>query len=336
MKCPKCQSNVREKAKFCSNCGATVESGQHSAAPQCHQCGNALKSDAKFCQKCGAAQSADSMHRAASNDDFHIGEDRPRRDMKYILLPLIFVPVLVGIFYLLSFRSQNPESQSADMPGNAQADMSQMMPVFNTIDSLRAVLQENPTDTTALLVMGEMFDIAGKFADARSYYSKYLEINNGRRDVKLRVLGTLINEHKHEEEEMLLNEIVQNQPNDPHIYMHIGDLYERAGKLDKARDYFNKSLEKVPEQTDIYMRFAGLDFKTKDYAAAKEMLEKVLETQPGNPHALYNIALALHLQGDHDKAIEYWQKTVEVDANGDVGKLARQALATYESMRESK
>jgi len=84
------------------------------------------------------------------------------------------------------------------------------------------------------------------------------------------------------------------------------------------------------------MRLANLNFREKEYSAAKEMLAKVLEKQPGNPHALYNYALALHFQGEHEKAIEYWQKTIESDTNGDIGRLARQALATYENMRGSK
>ena len=270
-------------------------------------------------------------------DDDDLDSEPPRREMKYVILPLIFVPILIGIFYLLSFRSQNPESQSQSQPpgANPQADMSRMMPVFQQIDSLRAVLAENPADTTALLVLGEMFELAGKFEDARSYYERFLTLHPGRSDIKLRVLGTLISEHKHEAEDKLLNEILAVKSNDPHALMHIGDLYDRAGKADKATDFYNRALKADPEQVDVFMRLAGLSFNAKEYEKAREMLLKVLDKQPNNPHALYNYALALHLQGEHEQAVAYWQKTVEVDANGDIGKLAREALDSFQQIKDS-
>ena len=48
MNCPKCNSELRPGAKFCTKCGQKIE-----AAQACPQCGAALKSGAKFCTKCG-------------------------------------------------------------------------------------------------------------------------------------------------------------------------------------------------------------------------------------------------------------------------------------------
>ena len=48
MNCPKCNSELRPGAKFCTKCGQKVE-----AAPMCPQCNAPLKPGAKFCTKCG-------------------------------------------------------------------------------------------------------------------------------------------------------------------------------------------------------------------------------------------------------------------------------------------
>ena len=48
MKCPKCNSELREGAKFCTKCGQKIE-----VAPVCPQCNAPLKPGAKFCTKCG-------------------------------------------------------------------------------------------------------------------------------------------------------------------------------------------------------------------------------------------------------------------------------------------
>ena len=47
MACPKRGAVVREGAKFCDNCGASLRM-------TCPQCGAELRPDAKFCDKCGA------------------------------------------------------------------------------------------------------------------------------------------------------------------------------------------------------------------------------------------------------------------------------------------
>lgn len=48
MNCPKCNSEVRDGAKFCTKCGQKME-----VAQDCPQCGASLKPGAKFCTKCG-------------------------------------------------------------------------------------------------------------------------------------------------------------------------------------------------------------------------------------------------------------------------------------------
>ena len=46
MKCPECQSENREGAKFCIKCGEKFE-------VKCPNCGNSLPSEALFCEECG-------------------------------------------------------------------------------------------------------------------------------------------------------------------------------------------------------------------------------------------------------------------------------------------
>lgn len=64
MKCPNCQFENRDDAKFCKSCGHKLE-GLHvkpesaaEAMPLCPGCGAALKPGAKFCTKCGTSVAA--------------------------------------------------------------------------------------------------------------------------------------------------------------------------------------------------------------------------------------------------------------------------------------
>jgi hypothetical protein len=46
MKCPKCQFENREGAKFCKDCGANLEVA-------CSECGTVYEFGSKFCDECG-------------------------------------------------------------------------------------------------------------------------------------------------------------------------------------------------------------------------------------------------------------------------------------------
>jgi predicted amidophosphoribosyltransferase len=48
MRCPRCQSQNREGATFCEDCGARLELA-------CPNCGEALTPGKKFCASCGTA-----------------------------------------------------------------------------------------------------------------------------------------------------------------------------------------------------------------------------------------------------------------------------------------
>lgn len=70
MKCPNCQFENPDSAKFCKSCGHKLSglSSQPSAAPEsaaasavCSACGAALKPGAKFCAKCGTPVKAAAM-----------------------------------------------------------------------------------------------------------------------------------------------------------------------------------------------------------------------------------------------------------------------------------
>lgn len=64
MQCPKCQSDNREGAKFCKECGSKLEYA-------CPQCGKAYAPGTKFCDECGysLAQPAKPSPRALSFDE---------------------------------------------------------------------------------------------------------------------------------------------------------------------------------------------------------------------------------------------------------------------------
>ncbi len=273
MNCPNCGQEVDQTAKFCPSCGTRLEAAEAEAAGEsakyCPQCGGEVSAGAKFCPSCGHALAggtidASAVYEADWDDiELEVKDSARKKNMRAVMFPMLLLPVLVLAIYLLS-RQQNTSDPHAGMANNPQ-NMAQMAPVFQQIDSLRNVLKENPKDTTALLIMAEMYEIASRFDQAQKYYQDYLSVN--------------------------------------------------------------------PENVNVQLRLANIYFNQKKFKDAETLLKNILEKEPKNAYALYNYALTLHLMGDIDAAVKHWEKAIEVDPDGEIGKQAREALQTVSMMR---
>jgi len=272
--CRKCKSEIEDSAKFCSSCGAPAKDPIEKTKDACPDCGAEVKPYAKFCRICGTPQVEENERKAALKAEWGDVETEPvefssQVSARYKWGPMFFIPVLFVVFWLLSFPDQTPVPQAgggSQMPTDA-ASQAQMQHVKHVIDSMRAVLQENPADTTALLALGEMFEVVGKYSESREFYLKFLEQDESRVDIKLRIASTF--------------------------------------------------------------------FGDKDYASAATTLAGVLEKEPENIYALYNQGLAFHMLKRPQQAKEAWQKVVELDPGGEIGKKAVSTLQTVKQQGQS-
>lgn len=242
MHCPKCGQEMPDTAKFCGSCGNKVEGER--GGDVCTKCGADVKPGAKFCQTCGAPQvSGEQTERAreAKWEDIEMDQGgQPRgRNMRATLLPILVVPVVVAAIFLLSRnKTEAPHQQSTE--AQQQAGMASMENVFAQLDSLKSVVQENPRDTTALLVLAEMYEIAKMSEQARDYYEKFLEVSPGNVDVQLRIANTYFNEKNFASARELLESVLNKQPENPYALYNYGLTLHMSGEIEEAESTWQK------------------------------------------------------------------------------------------------
>jgi tetratricopeptide (TPR) repeat protein len=141
--------------------------------------------------------------------------------------------------------------------------------------------------------------------------------------------------------------ILEEDPNSIIILNKLATLYENQQKLDKANDYYSRILELTPKDTEIHFKVASLNVRQKKFADALRNYQTALNINPDQPawvfiglgDALNNtqrtgeailafhkaielkpeyglvyakLASALANQGDNLKAIDNYQKAVEL------------------------
>jgi tetratricopeptide (TPR) repeat protein len=123
-----------------------------------------------------------------------------------------------------------------------------------------------------------------------------------------------------------LKDAVDKDPSDTLAMRNYADFLSASHKMNEAIQYYEKILNINPKRTDIYFSLALIYYNKQDLVMCEEVNNKVLTYDPKNQMALYNLGAIAATQGKTDKAKEFWNKVVSINADSETGKLAVESL----------
>ncbi|WP_455202146.1 tetratricopeptide repeat protein, partial [Kaarinaea lacus] len=106
----------------------------------------------------------------------------------------------------------------------------------------------------------------------------------------------------------LLTNLQKQLPDSPEPLNELGNLYALDGKEARAREYFQKSLEKKADYVPALINLARMELLSGKTEAAKSMYEKILSDHPGQKDALISLAEINVRTGNKKQALEYLEK----------------------------
>jgi tetratricopeptide (TPR) repeat protein len=123
-----------------------------------------------------------------------------------------------------------------------------------------------------------------------------------------------------------LKEAVDSNPSDTLAMRNYADFLSASHKMYEAIPYYEKILEVNPKRADIYFSLALIYYNKQDLVKCEQLNNNVLSFDPKNQMALYNLGAIAATQGKTDKAKEFWNKVVSINAESETGKLAKESL----------
>lgn len=209
-------------------------------------------------------------------------------NFKKIRLPLIIlaVIVLVGATFYLAKRDKS-EDNLYILPANANVNAEQAETFNQAVETLKKNNLSDREKRDAYVVIAQvryqMYDLVG----SEEVYLKALAVS----------------------------------PEDVIILNNLADIYQQQGRYVDAADKYLKTIETTPKWVNAYRELTYLyKFNLKD--RYNENLEKILlagfkasQSLGGPGDVDYCTLLAMYYEdtGQIDKAIEYYEKTVELD-----------------------
>jgi Tfp pilus assembly protein PilF len=93
----------------------------------------------------------------------------------------------------------------------------------------------------------------------------------------------------------------------------LANTYEKEKDFDEAIKHYRKILEDDPDYIPCYERLAAIYLGKNNYKLAKESLEKAVRLSPQGATFHYNLGIVLFKEKNYRKAIDQFNKTIEID-----------------------
>jgi|SRR5271166_1491205 len=125
-----------------------------------------------------------------------------------------------------------------------------------------------------------------------------------------------------------LLEKLRSHPTDATLLGQLGALYSSAHQFQQSTDYYSKALQADPNNLKLRTQLASSLYYGGDADAALKQLQQVLESDPKNANALFNLGM-MKWKGKNDAAgaIATWQELLRSNPNLDRRSTVEQMIA---------
>ncbi len=110
-----------------------------------------------------------------------------------------------------------------------------------------------------------------------------------------------------------LEELVQEDPENPDSWVHLGDLFYRGKQHNKAIEAYTKALSLRPRRIDVMVKLGNAYFDSNDYEKAIGAYSKALAIDPRNADTLTDLGVAYRRIRNAEKAIDAFRRAAQTD-----------------------
>ncbi len=144
-------------------------------------------------------------------------------------------------------------------------------------------------------------------------YRKGLELAPTDTNLRLNLINTLRNADKFEDAAVEYEILSKQQPDNFGIYRELGKLYLQLENEDKAKATYQRMIDYDPENASTYITLAEIYTNHKWTADAVAAYQKAISLAPDNLDYIRYFGEFYFRQGNHEKAIETWNRMVAND-----------------------
>ena len=119
---------------------------------------------------------------------------------------------------------------------------------------------------------------------------------------------------------------LQRKPGHIPVLLRMAQLERQKGEWENAEEHLREAVKNEPANQDAHLELGRLLYEHNDVYGAIGETQQVLNLNPRQVDALYNMGAIYANLGNVERAKSYWSKAIAVDAASDSGQKARSGL----------
>jgi Flp pilus assembly protein TadD len=149
------------------------------------------------------------------------------------------------------------------------------------IAQYQALLEKNPRQAGAQMLLGTLYEMQGKPELAETHYRKALEITPDFAPAANNLAFLLVTRGNNIDEALKFAQVAKSKlPNDPSVADTLGWVYYHKGLYDNAIRELRDSAAQIPNNPEVHYHLGMAYFKKQEKELARASLETALSLKP--------------------------------------------------------
>lgn len=117
-------------------------------------------------------------------------------------------------------------------------------------------------------------------------------------------------------------EVLAKWPDRYEVYFDLANILAYGGKVDEAIKVYNEQEQRFGLSEELIMQEFGMLGQAGRLTEAQALVERAVKAYPGQPQYMGLLAELYDQQGQHDKALEQYKRTLELDPDNSMLRIA--------------
>ena len=185
-------------------------------------------------------------------------------------------------------------------------------------DIFNEVLENDKNNPNIISNIGLCYANLNDNDKAQEFYLKALNIDNKMVQTIVNLSDSYVKTNKILEAIDLLQTAVYNLPDISVLKHYLARVYSIDKRYEEACFVLNEILDENPKDIDANWDLGVISFEQGDYQSAISYFENVIEQKDDNPAIFYKTALAYEANDEIDKAISYLLRAIVLNENFEI------------------
>lgn len=184
------------------------------------------------------------------------------------------------------------------------------------ISHYETALREKPGDPATLFALGRAASALGSLEAAIGFFARVVAHDPDRIEAVVKLAEAYASAARHTEAVELLQSSLPRLPEEPVLWITLGNVVREQRDLDNAETFFREALRLKPKSAEALGNLADLLSDRGKFGEAKALYEQAIKIAPNNAQLRFNRALLSLSQGDVDLGWQDYEFRLRIASRG--------------------